>query len=71
MYPSIYSIWWALKFAENEGYLYFDFMDAGRIHEKKGKPLFLLQFGGKQRATRRWNRFTFSLINLIANWIYD
>jgi hypothetical protein len=71
MYPSIYSIWWALQFAENEGYLYFDFMDAGRIHEKKGKPLFLLQFGGKQRATRRWNRFTFSLINLIANWIYD
>ena len=38
MYPSIYSIWWALQFAENEGYLYFDFMDAGRIHEKR-KPL--------------------------------
>jgi len=71
LYPSVYSIWSALQFAENEGYLHFDFMDAGRIHKKKGKALFLLQFGGKQKATRRWNRFTSCLINVIANWIHN
>lgn len=71
LYPSIFSIWSALEFCEKEGYSYFDFMDSGFFHEKAGKSRFLLQFGGKQKATRRWHRFNWPLINFFANRIFD
>lgn len=71
LYPSIYSIWWGMQFSEKKSYMYFDFMDTGRIHKKGGKSQFLLQFGGKQKGTRRWNRFTCPLLNFLANQIYD
>ena len=60
-----------MDYAERNGFKYFDFMDAGYIHEKAGKPRFLLQFGGKQHATRRWYKFNWGWINFFASKIYD
>ena len=71
LHPSIFSIWSAMDFAEKGGYTHFDFMDSGFFHEKAGKTRFLLQFGGKQKATRRWHRFNWPLINFFAKKIYD
>lgn len=71
LYPTIYTIWYALNYAEKNGLKYFDFMDCGYLHEKAGKPRFILQFGGKQHATRRWYKFNWSWINFIASKFYD
>lgn len=71
LYPTIYTIWYAMTYAEEQGYKFFDFMDAGYIHEKAGKPRFILQFGGKQHATRRWYKFSWNWINFIASKFYD
>lgn len=70
-YPTIYAIWHAMNYAEKNGYLSFDFMDSGYIHERAGKPRFLLQFGGKQHATRRWYRISCSWANIIGKKIYN
>lgn len=64
--PTIYTIWHAMTYAEEHDYEFFDFMDCGYLHEKAGKPRFILQFGGKQHATRRWYKFNWSWINYIA-----
>lgn len=71
LYPTIFIIYSAMETAEKEGFRYFDFMDAGFLDEKAGRPRFLLQFGGKQKATRRWYRFNWRLLNFFANKIYD
>jgi len=71
LYPTIYTIWYALNYAEENGFNYFDFMDAGYLHEKAGKPRFLLQFGGKQHATRRWYKINWGWLNFFASKFYD
>lgn len=71
LYPNIYTIWYALTYAEENGYEYFDFMDCGYLHDKAGKPRFLLQFGGKQHATRRWYKFNWNWINWLASRFYE
>lgn len=71
VYPSIFTIYAAMHLSEKKGFKYFDFMDTGFINEKAGKPRFLLQFGGKQKATRRWYRFNWPLLNFFAQKIYD
>lgn len=70
-HPSVATIYHAMQWAEENDYLFFDFMDAGYLHEKAGRPRFLLQFGGKQSATRRWYRINRSWLNFFANKIYD
>lgn len=71
LYPTIYTIWYAMNYAEEQGFKFFDFMDCGYLHEKAGKPRFILQFGGKQHATRRWYNFNWNWINRIAAKFYD
>lgn len=71
LYPSVFTITSAMQLAESSGYSYFDFMDAGYLNPKAGKPRFLLQFGGKPKATRRWYRFNWKLLNFFAKKIYD
>ena len=71
LFPTIYTIWYAMTYAEENGYKYFDFMDSGYLHENAGKPRFILQFGGKQHATRRWYRFNWDWINYFAAKYYD
>lgn len=69
--PSVFAIWSAMDIARKDGFSYFDFMDSGYVNEKAGKPRFLLQFGGIQKATRRWYRFNWTILNFFANKIYD
>lgn len=71
LHPTVFTIYSAMEMAEKEGYEYFDFMDSGYLNVNAGKPRFLLQFGGKPQATRRWYRFNWRLLNFFANKIYD
>jgi hypothetical protein len=71
LYPTIFTIYSAMKRSEDEGFHYFDFMDVGFIHKNSGRSRFLLQFGGKQKATRRWYRLNWGLLNFFANRFYD
>ncbi|WP_294083268.1 peptidoglycan bridge formation glycyltransferase FemA/FemB family protein [Proteiniphilum sp. UBA5384] len=71
LYPTIFTIYQAMKISEEKGFCYFDFMDVGFLNENTGRTRFLLQFGGKQRATRRWYRINWGLLNFFANRIYD
>ena len=70
-HPSVFSIYSAMELAEKQGFEYFDFMDAGYFNEKAGQPRFLLQFGGKPQASRRWYRINWRWLNFFANQIYD
>lgn len=71
LYPTIFTIYSAMKQAEEEGFHYFDFMDVSFLNKNTGRARFLLQFGGKQKATRRWYRLNWGLLNFFANRIYD
>jgi lipid II:glycine glycyltransferase (peptidoglycan interpeptide bridge formation enzyme) len=71
VYPTIFTLYTAMKMSEEQGFQYFDFMDVGFLDKRAGRSRFLLQFGGKQRATRRWYRFNWSLLNFFANKLYD
>lgn len=71
LYPTIFTIYSAMQMAEDEGFRYFDFMDVSFLNKSTGRAHFLLQFGGKQIATRRWYRFNWSLFNFFALKIYD
>jgi lipid II:glycine glycyltransferase (peptidoglycan interpeptide bridge formation enzyme) len=71
LYPTIFTIYQAMQISEEKGFQYFDFMDVGFLNKNAGRSRFLLQFGGKQRATRRWYRFNWGLLNFFAKRIYD
>ena len=71
LYPTVFTLYSAMKMAEEQGFYFFDFMDVGFLHKRAGRSRFLLQFGGKERATRRWYRFNWGLLNFFANKIYD
>ncbi|MEA4917460.1 GNAT family N-acetyltransferase [Proteiniphilum sp.] len=71
LYPTIFIIYQAMQVSENKGFNYFDFMDVNFLNKNAGRSRFLLQFGGKQRATRRWYRFNWGLLNFFAHRIYD
>ena len=60
-----------MEAAINLGCERFDFMDSGFFNENAGKPRFLLQFGGIQKASRRWYRINWQWLNFFANKIYD
>lgn len=71
LYPTIFTLYTAMQMAEKGGFNYFDYMDVGFLNKNAGRSRFLLQFGGKQTATRRWYRYNWSLLNFFANKIYD
>jgi hypothetical protein len=71
LYPTIFTIYMAMNRSEENGFTYFDFMDVGFLNKNAGRSHFLLRFGGKQRATRRWYRFNWGILNFFANRIYD
>ncbi len=71
IHPSVFTIYSAMEMAEENGYQSFDFMDAGFLNKRTGRPRFLLQFGGKQQASRRWYRINWQWLNFFANKIYD
>ena len=71
LHPTVFTIFSAMQMAEKEGFCYFDFPDTGFLNENAGRTRFLLQFGGKQRATRQWYRFNWRLINYFMKSFYD
>lgn len=71
LYPTIFTLYSAMQLAEDKGFKYFDYMDVGFLNKNAGRSRFLLQFGGKQIATRRWYRYNWGLLNFFANKIYD
>ena len=71
LYPTIFTLYSAMQLAEDNGYEFFDYMDVGFLNTNAGRTRFLLQFGGKQTATRRWYRYNWGLLNFFANKIYD
>ena len=71
LYPTIFTLYSAMLLAEDNDFKYFDFMDVGFLDKNAGRSRFLLQFGGKQSATRRWYRYNWGLLNFFANKIYD
>lgn len=71
LYPTIFTLYTAMKMSEELGFHYFDFMDVGFLDKRAGRSRFLLQFGGKQKATRRWYRFNWTLLNFFASKLYD
>ena len=70
LHPTVFSIFSAMQMSEKEGFQYFDFLDTGFLNDVAGRTRFLLQFGGKQRATRQWYRFNWRLINFFAKKLY-
>jgi hypothetical protein len=71
VYPTIFTLYSAMQMAEDNGFEFFDYMDVGFLDKNAGRTRFLLQFGGKQTATRRWYRYNWGLLNFFANKIYD
>ena len=71
LYPTIFTLYSAMQLAEDNGFSFFDYMDVGFLNKNAGRSRFLLQFGGKQAATRRWYRYNWDLLNFFANKIYD
>ncbi|MDD2299852.1 MAG: peptidoglycan bridge formation glycyltransferase FemA/FemB family protein [Fermentimonas sp.] len=71
LFPTIFTLYSAMHLAEDKGFEFFDFMDVGYINKNTGRPRFLLQFGGKQSATRRWYRYNWGLFNFLANKFHD
>lgn len=69
--PSVFTLYSAMELAEKEKYEVFDFMDAGYLNIRAGKPRFLLQFGGKSKFTRRWYRFNWKILSFLAKRIYE
>jgi len=70
LHPTTIVIFSAMEMAEKEGYSYFDFLDTGFLSDVAGQTRFLLQFGGKKRATRQWYRINWRLINFIMKKFY-
>lgn len=68
--PSVFTLFSAMEMAEKEGYEVFDFMDSGYFNIRTGRPRFLLQFGGKSQATRRWYRFNWKILSFFAKQIF-
>lgn len=70
-YPTIFSIYHAMRVSAENGFHYFDFMDVSFLNKNTGRARFLLQFGGKQHATRRWYRFNWGILNFFGNRLYE
>lgn len=71
LFPTIFTIYQAMRTSEESGFQFFDFMDVSFLNKNAGRLRFLLQFGGKQRASRCWYRINWGLLNFFANRIYD
>ena len=71
VFPTIFTLYSAMQIAEDNNFMFFDYMDVGYINKNTGRPRFLLQFGGKQLATRRWYRYNWSLLNFLANKFHE
>ncbi len=71
LYPGIMAVWGPLKWADENGYQHFEFLDPGLPFKKYGYREFILSFGGKQTSTRRWFRFRWNILNKVLCKLYS
>ena len=69
-YPGVLAVWAAMNYAHRNGYEHFEFIDAGLPFKKYTYRDFILRFGGKQLASRRWFRVRIGWINRLLTWLY-
>lgn len=71
LYPGIMAIWAAITDAHKNNYAHFEFLEARALPRFKRKFLgMLLNYGGKQVGTLRWQHFKWNFINKILRRIY-
>ena len=71
LYPGIMAIWAAITDAHSNGYAHFEFLEARALPRIKRKFFTtLLNYGGKQVGTLRWQHFRWNWINKILRRIY-
>lgn len=70
LYPGVMAVWAAIAYSKENGYGHFEFMDAGFPLKKHSYRNFILKFGGKQEASRRWYLTKWKWINRILTKIY-
>ena len=70
LFPNVLAVWNAMVYAREHGYRHFEFMNAGLPFKKFGYRDFILRFGGKQLATRRWFRCRWNWLNRLLIKFY-
>lgn len=71
LHPSSFAIWHTIEYAEKNGFECVDFLESGYFNQKTGRIRSLLQFGGIEKATRRWYRFNWRVLNFLMRRIYN
>ncbi len=69
-YPGVICIWAAMKYAQEQQFRYFEFIDTGIPFKLYGYHEFILRFGGKQISTRRWLKIRFGWLNKFFTRIF-
>lgn len=70
LYPGVMAVWEAMVYSREKGYSHFEFIDAGLPLKKYSYRNFILKFGGKQVASRRWYFTKWNYINRLLTKIY-
>lgn len=70
LHPDMMTVWYAIKYAHENGCRHIYFMDAGLPWKKNPYREFILNFGGKPVAKYRWFRIRPAIINWALKWIY-
>lgn len=69
-YPGVLAVWAAITYSHTNGYDHFEFIDAGLPFKKYTYRDFILRFGGKQLASRRWFRIRWQWLNRLFIRLY-
>lgn len=70
LYPGVMAVWKAMLYSREKGYSHFEFIDAGLPLKKYSYRNFILKFGGKQVASRRWYFTKWKFVNSLLTKIY-
>ena len=70
LHPNVLAVWGAMNYAREKGCRHFEFFNAGLPFKKFGYRDFILRFGGKQFATRRWYHVRWRWLNKLLIKFY-
>jgi len=71
LHPSTFSLWNLVEYGEKNGYKTIDFLESGHFNQKTGRVKKLINMGGIEKATRRWYRFNWKVINYFMSKMYN
>lgn len=71
LHPSTFSVWNLIEYGEKNGYKTIDFLESGHFNQKTGRVKKLINMGGIEKATRRWYRFNWNVINYFMSKMYN